>query len=279
MLNAYRLAKKVEVDRPTNFGHGKLAEASFRQWLESFLPKRFGVTSGYIISQGQQSGKPIYHFDVIIYDQIESPILWVVGDSDQSGQGKSKAIPAEHVLCVIEVKSTFSRKSVQESVRQLGKLKHLMKNFNVDGEHYPENLPETFSCMIVFFELLKRNAKDYSALEDIVKTDGLRGFHGALILSGSDTKANCSGRLHRLRIANNHPYIGAITKSMDGELGLLADTTTTDVLLSDCENSYHGVLIWAEHCFAQFAHDIIAMCKGRYSQGRLSSYHGIRFRT
>jgi hypothetical protein len=51
------------------------------------------------------------HFDVIIYDRLESPVL--LGTADHSALGRSLAIPAEHVVAVIEIKSRFTTASVK----------------------------------------------------------------------------------------------------------------------------------------------------------------------
>src|SRR5438094_4563023 len=77
--------------------HGRVAEALFREWLTQFLPKRFGVTSGYIISQALNDTAPTPHYDVIIYDQLAAPILWVERSPDASALGRALAVPAEHV--------------------------------------------------------------------------------------------------------------------------------------------------------------------------------------
>ena len=69
MLEAYDMACEHEAE---NY-HGKVAAASFREWLVGFLPKRFGVTSGYVISPGSASDEKKPHFEVIIYDALESP--------------------------------------------------------------------------------------------------------------------------------------------------------------------------------------------------------------
>jgi hypothetical protein len=57
--------------------HGVVAEGLFRRWLADFLPWRFGVTSGYIISQNRLEDEKTPHFDVIIYDRLNAPVLWV----------------------------------------------------------------------------------------------------------------------------------------------------------------------------------------------------------
>ena len=59
------------------------------------------------------------HFDVIIYDQLEAPILWVEDFPDVSSQGRSLAIPVEYVRGVLERKSTFSPTTVGTALDHL----------------------------------------------------------------------------------------------------------------------------------------------------------------
>lgn len=51
MVSDFGIFKDMSENRPTATDKGKYAEASFRKWLEQFLPAKYGVTSGYIISQ------------------------------------------------------------------------------------------------------------------------------------------------------------------------------------------------------------------------------------
>jgi len=71
---------------------------------------------------------PIEEWDIVIYDQLESPVLYVNNLPDPV-----RAIPVEHVRGVVEVKSTFrrdmtrkfekkSRNSVLSLVRTLPKI-------------------------------------------------------------------------------------------------------------------------------------------------------------
>ena len=75
MLDAHDRAREQAKAHKVETYHGNVAEAELRNWLSSFLPKRYGVTSGYIISPGLKSTQKVPHFDVVIYDQIESPVL------------------------------------------------------------------------------------------------------------------------------------------------------------------------------------------------------------
>ena len=86
ILDAYDRARQQARHEAETF-HGRVAEGAFRRWLQGFLPKRYGVTSGYIVSPGLASDVRAPHFDVIIYDQLESPVLWVEENPDASRQG------------------------------------------------------------------------------------------------------------------------------------------------------------------------------------------------
>ena len=65
------------------------------------------------------------HFDVIIYEQLEAPILWTESNKDKSEQGLSRVIPAEHVRAIIEVKSALSRKTTRDASSELNELTNL----------------------------------------------------------------------------------------------------------------------------------------------------------
>ncbi|MFZ1159553.1 MAG: DUF6602 domain-containing protein, partial [Candidatus Sulfotelmatobacter sp.] len=112
MLDAFDSAREKSGIHELETYHGTVAEAEVRKWLLTFLPKKYGVTSGYVVSPGRKSTVKAPHFDVVIYEQLESPILWVEGGPDASEQGRSLAIPVEYVRAVLEVKSRFTSKTV-----------------------------------------------------------------------------------------------------------------------------------------------------------------------
>ena len=73
VLHAYDRALDQAKLHEVEVFHGRVAEASIRKWLQEFLPKRYGVASGYIVSAGLPSTTKAPHFDVIIFDQLEAP--------------------------------------------------------------------------------------------------------------------------------------------------------------------------------------------------------------
>ena len=117
ILDAFDKAREQSRSHEVETYHGPVAEAAYRKWLAEFLPKRYAVTSGYVVSPGLGSREKLPHFDVIIYNQLDAPVLWIEDNPDASAQGRSLALPVEHELAVLEVKSTFSLKTVRERLK------------------------------------------------------------------------------------------------------------------------------------------------------------------
>jgi len=264
MLAVYDRAKTLNEKRAVRTQHGIDAENAFRNWLSNFLPKRYGVTSGYIISQGIPNSENMVHYDVIIYDQLESPVLWIEGNHDTSYSGKSMAIPVEYVYSVIEVKAVFNKKSVRQAVEHLRKLRPLMGTRAPSIHDYRFYLPKSFFCATVFFELHKSNEKDFGALDAFLDGSDLRNFYGGYIL----------------RPESHEKYSSGIIK-----FEYLRD--------DEKRNNDHSLLFWAyskckklgefhlrarlthsETHFSEFAFDIIALLKGTYKPYALSSMYG-----
>src|SRR5687767_3173719 len=84
LLAQYDEAIQYAKEQPVQTHHGNVGEAAVRDWLTTFLPKRFGVTAGHIRKQGTQDALVTPHFDCIIYDQLEAPILWIESNVDKS---------------------------------------------------------------------------------------------------------------------------------------------------------------------------------------------------
>ena len=63
MLDSYDRAREHARSHEVETYHGNVAEAVFRKWLSDFLPKRYGVTSGYIISPGLGESDKAPHFE------------------------------------------------------------------------------------------------------------------------------------------------------------------------------------------------------------------------
>lgn len=269
MLDAFDRAREKARAHEVEVLHGRVAEAELRKWLSGFLPKRYGVTPGYIVSPGLKSSDKTPHYDVIIYDKLESPVLWVEDSPDISPQGRSLAIPVEHVRCVLEVKASLSSTTSEEAVEHLRDLLPLMGGFDETGDKYKLHLPVWFCCGVVFFELRKENQYSETALSKLIAGNGLRGFFGGIVLRGEDLQEDMTGKITLLSSAT--PIESTIGR---GKQSLLNSGMAESVKIND--NLHYGaILMWSEPNFSQFGFDVLAMMQGKYEVGRLSSFHGM----
>ncbi|RZJ23676.1 MAG: hypothetical protein EON51_02010 [Acinetobacter sp.] len=264
MLAAYDHAKDLENNKQVKTRHGRVAEAEFRKWLSEFLPKRYGVTSGFIISPGISSAEHMVHYDVIIYDQLESPVLWVEDNPDSSSQGKSLAIPVEYVRAVLEVKSAFNRKSAKDAVEQLSKLKPLLARVDPPNSRGKLYLPADFFCATVFFELRKEDEKDFAALNELAGATMIRRFFGGIILRAeTEFKKDCGKIFFRNENVDSGP-------NNSSSLAFWASSKC----LKYKDDAYFSLLLnYSETYFSEFAFDILALLKGTYQPHVLSSLY------
>ena len=269
MLDSFDKAKELSKKRAVQTFHGNVAEGEFRKWLQNFLPKKYAVTSGYIISQGIPDSKNLPHFDVIIYEHLEAPTLWIENNPDSSDQGKSRAIPAEFVKSVIEVKSSFEKSTVNDAIQHLSKLKELLKGTDKNDERYKLYLPPDFFCSIAFFELREKNKKDFDALLGLNKGLELRGFYGGVILRGDGHEIDLTCKLQIIKGDN------ALFKSIEEVDSLLNSHAIIESKKLNEVISIGPSFSWSEMNFSEFSFDIIALLNGTYESGRLSSFYGI----
>lgn len=182
-----KILEKTE-NRPIQVAHGIGVEAYLRKWLAEFLPKKFGVTSGYIIPNLYDDSDKIYHYDIIIYNRLDSPILWVEGNEDNSEQGKYRAIPAEHILAVYEVKSRLNKKNVIDSIEKLNQT-----------INFKDQLNPLYHCGNIFIDLKEKDNNNESIIKELFKGNKIFGYSGGMVLryEGDET---CTGKIdfHKL---------------------------------------------------------------------------------
>ena len=70
LLYQYRIAQRYSKSHTVQTHHGNVAEAVFRKWLSTFIPKKYAVTSGRVISQGKTDADEMPHYDVIVFNQL-----------------------------------------------------------------------------------------------------------------------------------------------------------------------------------------------------------------
>jgi hypothetical protein len=294
MLDAFDQARaKAEAHKVKTY-HGKVAEAEFRKWLSRFLPKRYGITSGYIVSQWALDRVELPHFDVIIYDRLEAPVLWVEDYPDVSSGGSARAIPAEQVYAVIEVKSSLDSSTAADALDHLSDLITLLAGSDTPSERYKRYLPANFFTAVVFFELRRKHEFSKEALNNLVPSKGLRGYFGGIILRGEGLPFEKCGRIKlfpsKIELkssvgkskgkeslltgspwAESRPFAAA-----DSYLGPIITPWDEEEATWNLEGAYLSAqLDWDESEFARFAFDLIALLKGTYQMSLPSSFHGL----
>ncbi len=266
MLAAYDIARTQAKAHPVQTHHGNVGEKQVREWLSSFLPRRYGVTSGRILSLGIKDVEKLPHYDVIIYDKLESPVLWV--EDGHGGQDKNQVlvIPVEHVRCVLEVKAAFSESKVRESVEHLAKLSPFLERIDAPSDPYKLHLPMDFCCGLIFFELRKTEETNVKALDEVVEGMKLRGFCGGLLLRSESNPPDHSGSVDCL--LGDEP-----TNLVHPSSRLNTIAFGNPIEFKD--KFAMGQVWWSEFAFAQFSFDLIARMQGKYQPGRMSSFYGI----
>jgi len=264
LLDAYDHAKQQANEDQVKTDHGIAAEALVRDWLRAFLPQRFGVCKGHIITSNLNYEGQLEEWDVIIYDAIESPILYTREIKDQHESEKRRAIPVEYVRAVIEVKATLTPAMVKKSTTKLIKLQQFI-GANTSNA-YPQYLCHPFVCTAIFFETNVKNLKEYrKALDNfipVLNSTPMLPFMGALVLR-SQREPSHSGYLQ----------------------GVLSEQQMSwpDVFEMSSEFQYpngkygtFGCLFWGVNSYPMYVFDFLAFIKGSKTN-RASSFYGLDF--
>ena len=245
--------------------HGCYVEEKIREWLRSFLPKRYDVCAGYVVSQELKARKKHPHFDVIIYDALNSPVLWVEELSHNATQ--SRAIPAEFVLAVFEVKATLNTTTIEEALTHINELSDVSCKIDPPEERYRKFLPPSFFWGMIFVEIPSGTPSSKTICQKILQQSRIRNYYSSLILRKANQPAENveSGSLKLI-----------LGDSKVKEFGSLE---SVGLFLSDVKNEnekYEGVMsLWAPIEFVSFGFDLLALLNGTYRIGFVSSWYGM----
>ena len=272
MLDNFDRAREQSRAHEVETYHGTVAEAEIRRWLGTFLPKKYAITSGYIVSPGIKSGEKLPHFDIIIYNAFESPILWVEDSADRSVQGRSLAIPVEYVSGVLEVKARLTSSTMTSALEHLADLKPLMDGYDGDSDRYKLHLPRSFFCGLVFFELQKDDEYSAAILDHSLNGIYLRRFFGGAVLRGQGFDQAETGRLSfGLSIT---PHEGTVGRNKESLLSPSNIVIGNSKQFSD-QQHISPMLHWNRSGFSQFGFDIVSLLQGTYQMGQISSLYGM----
>ena len=99
-----------------NLEKGLGNEQIFRELLKDFLPSRYGIAKGKIVNWLGNMSK---HCDVIIYDTVNCPTLFIDENDNQ-------IIPIEGVYCVFEIKTTLNKTIMEKGFQNLVSVYNLL---------------------------------------------------------------------------------------------------------------------------------------------------------
>ena len=261
LLDQYDKAVKEADADPVKTEHGVAAEAIFRNFLANFLPKKFGVTKGHILSPTlKREFETLEEWDIIVYDALESPVYAVRRTANDHESGGRRVIPIEHVRAVIEVKATFNRKSAENAVNKLLKLdKYGTGGSSLDEGSMIGLLHERCFRTVVFFETNVETPQQFANALDCLSPLTVESeipWSGGLIIRGH-TCHNCSARLDRVEtIRPEHELLarGIETGKLLGSYH--AQDVGTDL------NVYMGSHGFGENEFWRFMQVFLAILKG-----------------
>jgi hypothetical protein len=201
-----------------------------------------------------------------------SPVLWASKNPDSSEEGKTRAIPANHVYAVFEVKSAFNKDSILKSIGKLRDLndfaEHLNRNF-VSGTIFLEaRVGEHASCKIA--EYLYDNT--------------ISGYFGGLILRAEGLDQNITGYFQFITEGSDSvgtsekmPLVRGIGTLQRNERGDPMLTDQGDVAMAYAlggkwhfdkgysPNVKNVHLLWSYNAFARFAFDLLDRFEGAYT--------------
>lgn len=263
LLSAFDVAKKQAAEDAVMTEHGVAAEAVLRDWLHTFLPKRFGVTKGHIITPNFDYQGSLEEWDLIVFDALEAPVLFVRDTKDQSATGNRRGIPVEHVRAVIEVKASLNKRSAEKMAEKLAKLAPFIGTNS--AAEYPEFLCQPFASAGVFFETDVDDLLAYTAALDKLAPvyANTLNFLGALVIR-SRTQTDVGAILQLLTgMAKPFPPSEELSTAFKLDNGVLAQF-----------GSFTG---WGRNAFYPFFFDLLRIMKNQYRPGFAPSFYGMGF--
>jgi len=276
LLAEFDRAKGYNASRRVRMEHGIAGEADIRRWLAGYVPSKFGVTSGYIIPDIVVAAYELRHFDVIIYDKLSAPVLWMDGNRDDSDQGKKRAIPAKYVRAVFEVKASLTADAAKEAVTKLEQLNELASY-----------LPVGFSCNTVFYDLDVALLDKQNILPNLIPAAPIIGYWGGVVLRCL-LDDEMTGLIQLFPKAAHEPRPEAVSVplakkldtvgiSRDPKGNLILTTGGAGVMAFSDGKAYHFtklygptiygpqselMLQWSHNSFARFALDLLSRLDG-----------------
>ena len=119
-----RIAAASIITHPT--AKGDVAEVAWRDLLRKYLPDRYKVSCGFVVSADSQRSNQI---DAIVYDNTYTPMFF--------GEHGLSCVPAEAVYAVFEIKQEVNAKNIRyasEQARSVRDLRRTSSMYTGDGQ-------------------------------------------------------------------------------------------------------------------------------------------------
>ena len=264
LLQEYDAAVAQAADDPVRTEHGVSCEAHFRSFLEQFLPRKYGVTKGYIITPDLGYAGPLEEWDIIIYDAMEAPVLFVRRNRDENERAGKRGIPVEYVRGVVEVKATFNKAMAEKATEKLLKLRQFQKMEDSPPKYGQTHLPFGFRAFAVFFETKVKNRKEYAdalgALAPFWQTDPLLQFCRALIIRGQNCPEYSASISHSMSSAADFTNMFSRCCEISAPVpGFLADMQVVVASGGYGQNEFWEYMIDMIHALNGNDHDLPGM--------------------
>lgn len=279
LIKLFELAKIQTKHRAIKTSYGESAEAEIREWFSDFLPKKYGVTSGFIISpKNITNTNP--HYDLIIYDKINSPVLWEEKNPDKSKFGNSKAIPVEFVHGIFEIKSRLSTTTSKQAIQHLSLINNFLLPEGVDRPMKDSPyLPENFCCGCIFYELNEDDAYSPAILNNLLPIDKsffFANYINSIILKGEGINERLTGRVYNFIYEEDYTTENTtIGRNKSSLLDISKDFLKSKNFKIGKDEVFGG-LGWNENAFAKYMWDILALVSGKYIEGVQSSSYCVQ---
>ena len=176
-------SKQNRLSHPGEFGTYR--EGIVRDFLQSFLPQRLAIDTGFVVNAlGEISGQ----IDLIIYDPSLTPPL--------ESKNRQKFFPVETVIAAGEVKSDVNRDQFTDALIRISKVKEIRSTLTDEAsaavrwyglgntEYDPDKIPfdQVFTFLIcnrIAFPL--RGVSFPSTLNDIYKSVDYAHRHSSIL--------------------------------------------------------------------------------------------------
>jgi hypothetical protein len=195
---------------------GESREALLTRFLAQYLPRRYGVTSGFALLGSGLSTQQ----DVVVYDQLDNPVLM-----PDSG---APLFPPSAVAALVEVKSRLTRRELRSAVRKAARVKRELRRSFANHPNPPAH--EALVTLFAFSSSYApaRALRELKAVEDEDNVDirdrldlvcvlGSSLIVGGSLMAGMDSGAVAheDSRPERLAVAVDNSLFVFYTRLLD----------------------------------------------------------------